>query len=124
MQKLENPKEALLKHVTFLKKIYTLDDDCLPMPTNTLAIINNIKELLETAKTNSLLFAPIEVKLTALGYVLMLISHCIDMPSTTGFVLLDPQSQLWLAQGKNKDEMSDMERFATIVKEFLDAVKT
>jgi len=121
MQEAKEAKEDLLEHVRFLKRIYTLDDAC-PIPTNTKFILNRISELLDLAGTNSIYFAPISVKMVALGYVLMLISHCVDVPSL-GFTVFDPQSQLWLASGKSKDELGKLEQFALLVKDFLDKIE-
>jgi len=122
MQEVKEAKEDLLEHVRFLKRIYSLGKGSFPIPTNTKAILNRIKEILDLYGTNSLYLAPISAKMIALGYVLMLISHCVDIP-TLGFTINDPQSQLWFASRKSKDELDDLEQFALMVKEFLDKIE-
>jgi len=115
----ESEKEKLLKEIiTELDRIYRLDGDAMPMPTNTKFVLNRINELLELADTNSLLLAPPSVKLLALGYALMLISHCVDI-AAAGFTVMDPQTQLWLST--DSDNKDDLPLLAKAVRKALDA---
>lgn len=91
---------TIKEFVSELSKIFSLEEDRLPVPTNTKYVLHRLEEVLELARTNSLLFANYEIKVIALAYVLILLGHCLDYPTLTGFSIFDPQSLLWIASEK------------------------
>ena len=87
------PPEGLeeLKHHIKVLKSYYLENG--PIPSNSLAILNFLKKILDYEGTNSFYFASLSAKLIALAYVLILISHTADFPEFTGgLVINDPLS--------------------------------
>ena len=115
--------ESLKKHVDFLSGIYTLElEKTLPMPVNTRAVIRDLESLLEIAETNSLLAADPITKTLALGYVLILVSHCLDTIKL-GCSFFDPQTLIWIGSDKPENERGDLESFAIMVKHVVDDLR-
>jgi len=107
----EEIKQKLEYHIKLLKDYYLNED--FPIPSNSLAIINALKELLEISETNTFYMVkdPL-IKALALGYVLILVSHTMDYPDITGFIMFDPKTIEWHYNMGGKDEtMIELIRF-------------
>jgi len=111
--KLTEKDKRLIEIIKELDKYYRTEGG-LPEPTNTKYILKRLEELLEIAESNSLIFAPLIIRMLGLGYSLMLISHSVDNPA---MAMNDPQSLLWFAESGSENELAVL---AKIVRKSLD----
>jgi len=86
-------------------------------PVNSLAMLNEIKDILELAKTNSFLCADPKLKYLAIPFIVQLLDHVL---SAGNLCFHSPKSYLWLAEGKSIEEMSVLELCVKVAKRTVD----
>ena len=117
MQKQINREKLgkLLELINDALDIYT--SPCLP--TNSLAMLRRLEEILGLAETNSFLLADPTYKMLAVPYTLMLISHIVHLGCSVS--LHDPQSLVYFAESKQRqgEDLTVEELLALEAKKFL-----
>lgn len=79
------------------RALHILDGKALP--TNTVSLLNTIREILELADTTTLLYAPATLKLLSIPFIVMLLDHALSVPPIS---LYDPKTIMWLSSATGR----------------------